>query len=288
MKLNSLLRLMCAAGVGAFVLAASPALSAQTADELVASGTSKMSEYNYDGAIADFTKVIELKPADLSGYYYRGLAETGQGNFDGAINDFSQVIRFRTTDASGYLQRGKARYLQGNIDGAVEDIAKAIELKPKDGAAYFYLALAKDAQSNLDEAVANYSKTIELKTGGDPSLIVYATLFRAQDYNRQGRAGQETFETASSWKSKWERSLAAFVMGKLPEAELLSRAGFDVTDDGEKAHERSEAYYFAGVSRLLKGDKAGAQKAFNESFVNEPPSAINFRQARSELDHMPH
>ncbi len=288
MKLNSLLRLLGAAVAGAFVLAASPALSAQTAEEYTADGMSKMTEGNYDGAIADFTKVIELKPADMSAYASRGLAESAQGNFDGAINDFTQVIRFRANDAAAYLQRGKAKYLQGNIDGAVEDLVKATELKPKDGATYFHLALAKDAQNNLEDAIAAYTKTIELKTGGDPTLIAYATLFRAIDYNRGGRAGTETFESASSWKSRWLRSLAAYVNGKLPEAELLSRAGFDVTDDSEKAHERSEAYYFVGVGRLLKGDKAGASKAFNESFVNEPPSALNFRQARSELDRMPH
>ena len=210
MKLNSLLRLLGAAVAGAFVLAASPALSAQTAEEYTADGMSKMTEGNYDGAIADFTKVIELKPADMSAYASRGLAESAQGNFDGAINDFTQVIRFRANDAAAYLQRGKAKYLQGKIDGAVEDLVKATELKPKDGATYFHLALAKDAQNNLEDAIAAVSQhglpvapvTLHQRSAYAHALTAGQT---AEEYEPDGKAAEEIAQLF-----KWLGSLLAF------------------------------------------------------------------------------
>ncbi len=180
----------------------------------------------------------------------------------------------------------------GNVGAASEDLSKAIELKATDGLAFLYRGLALDAESNYEGAVVDFAKAAELApvsfSGPNGTTASYGTLYRALDLSRMGRAGEETFASATAWKSKWAQALAAFVGGKLSEAQLLQQAGADVTDDGEKAHEKSEALYFVGRMHLVKGDNAGAAKAFNDSFQNEPPSAITFRQARNELDRMPH
>ena len=45
-----------------------------------------------DGAIADFTKVIQLHPYDASAYDFRGIAKALKDDFDGAMADYSKAI----------------------------------------------------------------------------------------------------------------------------------------------------------------------------------------------------
>ena len=46
----------------------------------------------YDLAIADFDKAVELYPDIAIGYYYRGLAYAGTGDYDSAIVDYKKVL----------------------------------------------------------------------------------------------------------------------------------------------------------------------------------------------------
>jgi tetratricopeptide (TPR) repeat protein len=46
---------------------------------------------NYDKAIADYDKVITLKPHYANGYLYRAFAKKGKGDKRGAIVDFKQA-----------------------------------------------------------------------------------------------------------------------------------------------------------------------------------------------------
>jgi tetratricopeptide (TPR) repeat protein len=55
----------------------------------------KKAKHDLDGAIADFTKAIELNPTDPDTLYeWRGDAKLARNDFDGAIADFSQAIAF--------------------------------------------------------------------------------------------------------------------------------------------------------------------------------------------------
>jgi tetratricopeptide (TPR) repeat protein len=57
-----------------------------------------------DGAIADFTKAIELKPDYAEAYYFRGLAKQAKRDLDGATTDFTKAIELKP----GYAE-AKAR-----------------------------------------------------------------------------------------------------------------------------------------------------------------------------------
>ena len=46
-----------------------------------------------DGAIADYTEAVKLKPDDSQNYLYRGQARYEKENVDGALADFTEVVR---------------------------------------------------------------------------------------------------------------------------------------------------------------------------------------------------
>ncbi len=98
----------------------------QTAKEYFQSGYDKAENGDYYGAIADFTKAIELKPNNASTYYNRGLAKAKLEDYKAAIADYTKAIEFDPNDAMAYNYRAIAKELSG-IDGCA-DARKAKEL----------------------------------------------------------------------------------------------------------------------------------------------------------------
>ena len=93
-------------------------------------GIAKRKKGDLDGAIADFTKAIELKPNYAEAYANRGNAKQAKGDLDGAIADSTNAIELKPDDAEAYTNRGNAKRAKGDLDGAIADSTKTIELKP--------------------------------------------------------------------------------------------------------------------------------------------------------------
>jgi tetratricopeptide (TPR) repeat protein len=133
-----------------------------TADEFFKSGAAKQASGDLDGAIADYTKAIELKPNLEGAYVNRGNAKQAKGDIDGAITDYNAAIELKPGDPLAYYNRGIGKRAKGDLDGAVADYNKAIELKPDYAYAYNNRGAAKQAKGDLDGAIADYTKAIEL------------------------------------------------------------------------------------------------------------------------------
>ena len=86
----------------------------------------------YDKAIADFTKAIELDPANLYFNCSRGVAYFEKGDYDRAIADFNQMLRIAPNFAEAYVNRGIAYYKKNELDKAMADHNQAIRIDPND------------------------------------------------------------------------------------------------------------------------------------------------------------
>jgi tetratricopeptide (TPR) repeat protein len=121
----------------------------------------------YDKAIADLSKIIELKPHDPYGYGVyaygaRGLAYGVKGLYDKAIADFSKSIELRPDDAYAYSNRAWAYHLKGEDAKGLPDVEKAIELAPKDVAAIETRAEIEEKLGQKDKAIADYRAAIKI------------------------------------------------------------------------------------------------------------------------------
>ena len=93
---------------------------------------------NYDEAISLYGEVL-LKDSDFyPAYYHRGFAKSIHGDFEGAILDFNKTLEldpYKDPEESDvYRERGKAKKELGDLKGACEDWKKAAELGDKDAA----------------------------------------------------------------------------------------------------------------------------------------------------------
>jgi tetratricopeptide (TPR) repeat protein len=84
------------------------------------------------------TKQGELKDAKF--YNSRGIAYAEKGQYDQAIYDFNRAVELNPNDSKAYNNRGRVYRLKGQYDQAISDFNKAIEMSPLDAEAYNNLA----------------------------------------------------------------------------------------------------------------------------------------------------
>lgn len=124
-------------------------------------GNTHYANTNWAGAIADFTHLINHRPA-ASYFNNRGLARLANGEIEAAIADFDQAIRLMPTDTLALVNRGGARQSQGNYDAAIEDYSRAIDLDPNHAIAFNNRGNSRRAKGDLDGAIQDFSRAIEL------------------------------------------------------------------------------------------------------------------------------
>ena len=139
-------------------------------------GVAKFHLEDYYGAIADYTKAIELDPNDAEIYYNRGLAKSNLEDHYGAIADYTKAIELDPNGFKAYYNRGLAKANLEDYYGAIADLTKAIELDPNNADAYNNRGLTKIYLKDYYGAIADFTKAIEL----DPN--------DAEIYSKRGRA----------------------------------------------------------------------------------------------------
>jgi tetratricopeptide (TPR) repeat protein len=99
-------------------------------------GKAYLAKGDFDSAIADDTKAIEIDPKDADAYDGRGYAYHAKGDFDRAIADYTKVIEIDPRSVAAYGNRGYDYETKGDFERAAADFTKAIEIDPKNADAY--------------------------------------------------------------------------------------------------------------------------------------------------------
>jgi tetratricopeptide (TPR) repeat protein len=116
----------------------------------------------YDKAIADCSKDIELEPKNWVGWNSRGGAYLGLQQHDKAFADINKGIELDPKSWIGWNGRGHAYMTLSQYDKAIADYSKVIELEPKNSVGWTNRGNAYTGMGQYDKAVADFSKVIEL------------------------------------------------------------------------------------------------------------------------------
>ena len=128
----------------------------------ISRGSAQKMQGELDPAIADLTTAIELDPTLKSAFHSRGSVYLQQGQLDPAIADLTKAIELQPDFAFAYPDRAEAHFEQGKYTAALADAEKAIELQPDLAPGYYARGLALAELGRDDQALADYSKAIEL------------------------------------------------------------------------------------------------------------------------------
>jgi tetratricopeptide (TPR) repeat protein/ABC-type multidrug transport system permease subunit len=236
-------------------------------------GQSYQSKKEYNRAIADFTKAIELDPRDPDYFLGRALAHQSAQDHDRAIADFtmaivrdannpdlfagraasyrakkehdpaiadySTAVQLSPDEATYYNARGHIFRAKQEYDLAISDYSKAIGISPKYVSAYYNRAHAHRGKRHFDLAIADYSKTIDL----NPKLA------GAYSYRGYAFAGKGQYDQAIK----------------------------DLTTAIELSPNFDEAYGYRGMAHREKGEYARSISDFTKAIELDPNDATHYQ-----------
>lgn len=133
-------------------------------------GIMKNRQGDKDGAIADYTKALEIKPSENL-YSTRAQARENKGDLPGALEDYTAAIALGTTGAllpGLYHLRGQLLWEMREYDRAIEDYDSAIALDPGVAGFFYDRGVSKMYKDDLNGATVDFDRAIEI----DPKNIL--------------------------------------------------------------------------------------------------------------------
>jgi tetratricopeptide (TPR) repeat protein len=281
-------------------------------------------EANWDGAITNYQKAIDLEPAYAEAYYGRGCVRQAEGNLGGALADYTKAVELKPDYAVAYDNRGAIESLKGDLDRALADHSRAVQIEPHLAPAYFNRGGVEQAKGFLDAAFGDFNRAYELNPDLATNLAAafsnlgcayydrgqcqeaVRSLQRSCDLNpteyrthlrlwlAKAHLGQTSAadtelrafvsEHNGQGTTDWQCAIANFLEGELPETEFLNRA--KKSNSGIPNDRVCDGWFYAGSKRELAGDRAIALKYLQNCVASGKSNSPEAASARAELRRM--
>lgn len=118
------------------------AYAAPEADQLVAKGKALIEQKKNAEAVTELNAVLTANPQHIEATRLRGVAHRNLKQFDAAIRDFTRVLELDTKSYAGYAGRAMTKREANNIPAAIEDMNAAIRLAPQKEAGRLLISLS--------------------------------------------------------------------------------------------------------------------------------------------------
>ena len=89
-------------------------------------GVAYFRQGDYDHAVEDYTKALELSPDEAEVYFDRGIAHSHNREFDHAIYDYTQALIRKPNYAEVHHNRGVAYRIIGKHDKALRTLTRPL------------------------------------------------------------------------------------------------------------------------------------------------------------------
>ena len=140
---------------------------------------------DYQKALSDCDRAIEIDPNYARSYLNRGSILDQTGDQQGALASYTKAIELDPQLVEAYFNRGSIRYDLQDMPGAIADLTKAIELQPDYAQAYNLRGYARSQTQDIQGALDDYNKAIALQPDL-ASAYINRGVARYQMGDRQG------------------------------------------------------------------------------------------------------
>jgi tetratricopeptide (TPR) repeat protein len=123
-----------------------------TADNCIQRAESYCAQKQFDLAIAECQRAIEMQPDAVAAYKLWGSILQGRGNLAEAIECYQTVVKINSSDVQAHVNLGSLYAMKQQRQQAIACYQKAIALQPNLAAAYRNLARVWTQDGKLEEA----------------------------------------------------------------------------------------------------------------------------------------
>ncbi len=108
----------------------------------ISKGNSNRDQKDYEGAILEYSKAIDLDPNNPELYNSRGFSRHQLNQYESAIADYDKAISLKPNVYASHNNRGASKNALKQYESAIEDLDKAILFKPERANALYHKAYA--------------------------------------------------------------------------------------------------------------------------------------------------
>jgi tetratricopeptide (TPR) repeat protein len=232
------------------------------AADAMAAGLQKERKDDYQGALKDYNRAIELDPRYADAYIGRGFAKYKLGDRSNAAIDFSTAITLNPKSARAYNNRGNLYLEFKDWEYAIADFDLAIELDPNYADALIGRGIAKESWPG-----ARTTGMVDLNMALiiDPkSVRGYRSRAHAKRDNNDNSGAIEDYTKAMALGANLAsdysgRGIAKFQSKDFKSAISDYNAALKIDPDF------AAAYYNRGLAKFEIGDKNGAISDLQQS-----------------------
>jgi tetratricopeptide (TPR) repeat protein len=242
-----------------------------TSVALFALGLERYSQQDFGQSLDYLERAQAAAPGQA--YFFRGnIHVLSTAEYEAALADYTRALELNSTDDGAYTNRGNTYYVLAQYDAALADYDRALELKPGIAETYYDRAVARHALQAYQAALSDFTRALELKAGyaqayngrGDTYYDMGQYSTALADYDRAIALDSQDAEVFNS------RGVTHARLGELAAAlpDFTSAVRLDPGND--------KAYYNRGTVYYTLGDYQAALADFNRVVVLVPDDAETY------------
>jgi tetratricopeptide (TPR) repeat protein len=180
---------------------------------------------NYDDAYSDYDVVARREPSAES-LSNRGDAAAGRGDVETAEGDFTRALELDPANAGAYIRRARIRARREDYVAAIDDLSRAVEVAPDNLEARQLRGLVNETLGRHKEALADYEIVAEASPRADALCDLADVHMALQHLDSALRAFEEALVLdADSARAHFGRGYVLALQGQFATAaESLSEA----------------------------------------------------------------
>ncbi|MBD6618927.1 tetratricopeptide repeat protein [Komarekiella sp. 'clone 1'] len=248
---------------------ATPTATAPKADDFFIQAEDKYDKGDYQGAIADYTRAININPNLAQAYYRLGLSRSKSGNNQKAVEDLqkaTELFAAQGKKADAIRIQGVARSLLKDYKGAIAALTEAIRLNVKDTLAYNNRGNARSNLGDLQGAIADYSQALNI----NPNYIqAYINRGNTRSASGDKHGAIADYNQALKLNPNYalaynNRGIARTALGDLQGAISDYNEALKINPN------YANVYYSRGIARSNLEDLQGAISDYNQALKINP------------------
>ncbi len=152
--------------------------------ELINRAKLEIENKEYDKAIENCRRALELDNIFVEAYYHIGLAFNYKRKYDSAIENFERAVNFDKNHVDSWNSMGLAYEAKEDYDNALNNLSKTIEIAPDFSEGWYNIGNVHKLRKEFDKAIENYTKAIDINSEFAKAWFFKGSAyFDKKDYN---------------------------------------------------------------------------------------------------------
>ena len=135
---------------------------AQSAESLMSTGNSLLSNGAYDQAITKFQKVIARDPSNFEAQFNLAHCYLNSERFSNAVTEFRKAVSIDPSSAEAWSNMAYAYEQLGQSEKALDALYRAVQSNPNNINARINLATVYGQKNRYDQAIAQYKQVLQM------------------------------------------------------------------------------------------------------------------------------